>query len=127
MTISQKIAQCNPDVKLQLSPEVFEDISQQIQIDMESIKDGEEKMQMYLNYADYCTRMYMDKDALHYYILILEENIFKDTIPMKIKEIMGKAYDGLKCLLYSNDEYVWESATNIIDRYEYLFKENDVI
>jgi hypothetical protein len=69
----------------------------------------------------------MDKDALHYYILILEENIFKDTIPMKIKEIMGKAYDGLKCLLYSNDEYVWESATNIIDRYEYLFKENDVI
>jgi len=127
MSKLQKIAQCNSNGKLWLASDVFEDVSWEFLADIESMSDKREKLRMYLKYADYCLQFQMDKEAFHYYRLILGETIIQNMILLDFKEIAEKAYNGLVNLMHGNDEYIWESGLTVIDCYGDLFEDtNDV-
>lgn len=127
MSKLQKIAQCNSDGKLWLTSDVFEDVSWEFLANIESMSDKKEKLRMYLKYADYCSQFQMDKEAFHYYRLILGETIIQNMILLDFKEIAEKAYNGLVNLMHGNDEYIGESGLTVIDSYGDLFEDtNDV-
>lgn len=127
MSKLQKIAQCNSNGKLWLTSDVFEDVSWEFLADIESMSDKKEKLRMYLKYADYCSQFQMDKEAFHYYRLVLGETVIQNMILPDFKEIAKKAYNGLVNLMHGNDEYIWESGLTVIDCYGDLFEDtNDV-
>ncbi len=125
MSILQKIAQCNPNGKLWLTSDVFEDISWELLADIESMSDEKEKIRIYLRYADYCSQLQQDKEAFHYYRLVLDRTIIRNEIMPEFKEIAESAYYGVVSLMHGNDEYIWESGLTVIDCYGDLFKDTD--
>ncbi len=125
MPIFQKIAQCNPNGKLWLTSDVFEDISWEILADIESMSDEKEKLRIYLKYADYCSQLQQDKEAFYYYRLILDRTVIQNEILPNFKETAENAYYGVVNLMHGNDEYIWESGLTVIDCYGDLFKNTD--
>lgn len=125
MSKLQKIAQCNSNGELWLTSDVFEDVSWEFLADIESISDEKEKLHEYLKYADYCSQFQMNKEAFHYYQLVLNKSINQNIILSDLREIAENAYYGVINLMHSNDEYIWESGSMITDCYEELFKDTD--
>lgn len=125
MSKHQKIAQCKSNGKLWLASDVFEEVSWEYLAGIESMSDEKEKIQKYLKYADYCLQTQMNKEAFCYYRLVLDKAISQNTISSDLREIAENAYHGIIDLMQSNDEYIWESGTTVVDCYGSLFKDTD--
>lgn len=125
MSKTQKIAQCNSNGKLWLTSDILEEVSWEYLAEIELMPDGKEKLHKYLKYADYCLQNQLNKEAFHYYRLVLDKVVNRNMLIQDLREIAKTAYYGIIDLMQSNDEYIWESGSTIIDCYGDLFIDSD--
>lgn len=121
------VASCDQVGRLRVTYDVFEDISWEYVAEIESLPEDPEKIRKYIDYASYCSKLYNDRAAYHYYCLVLEYLIIDGKIIDDYKELAKDAYHGLLSICSSDDEYVWDSAPCKAEIYESIlgYLEND--
>ena len=121
MRILRKLAECTPEGKLRLNSEVLDEIRWVALDEIESMADGVEKLRMYLKYADFCNEAFLDEEARDYYEVGLEESVRDGVVKEEYRELAEYACQKYAGLTFSDDDYVWETVSQRIEKYRLLF------
>ena len=118
----EKVATCHPEGAISMTSDVFEEANYEQQFDADFMKDGKEKMEACLRYADACIDCGVYDKALHYYSYVLKKSVSDERIIKEYKNLAERAFQGVACCNASSDEYVWEASSEILERFRDLFK-----
>ena len=118
----EKVATCHPEGAISMTSDVFEEANYEQQFDADFMKDGKEKMEACLRYADACIDCGVYDKALHYYSYVLKKSVSDERIIKEYKNLAERAFQGVACCNSCSDEYVWEASSEILERFRDLFK-----
>lgn len=118
----QQMAICSPKGDLRLTQDAFNEICSETLCEIDFMPDGDEKLRMYLIFADFCNEAFMDREARNYYEMVLEETVLDGVVIEEYRELAEYAYQRYAGLTFSDDDYVWETVSQKIEDYRPLFE-----
>lgn len=116
------MAICSPKGDLRLTQDAFNEICSETLCEIDFMPDGDEKLRMYLIFADFCNEAFMDREARNYYEMVLEETVLDGVVIEEYRELAEYAYQRYAGLTFSDDDYVWETVSQKIEDYRPLFE-----
>ena len=117
----EKVAKCTPRGDISMTSDVFEEANCEQQFDVDYMKEGKEKMEASLQFADYCINCGVYDKALHYYTYVLKESILDGQIIKEYENFSVRAYEGVACCNSCDNEYTWELSSDILEKYRDYF------
>ena len=120
----EKVATCHPEGTISMTSDAFEEANYEQRFDADFMKDGKEKMEACLRYADACIDCGVYDKALHYYSYVLKKSVSDGEILKEYKNLAERAFQGVACCNSCSDEYVWEVSSEILEKYRDLFNDN---
>lgn len=121
----EKVATCLPGGNVSMTDDVFDEATYEQQFVVDHMKEGKEKMEACLRFADYCIDCGVYDKALHYYSYVLEESVFEGRIKNGYQDLSFIAYQGVVCCNSCENEYTWEVSSEILKKYRDLFEKDN--
>lgn len=118
----EKVATCQPDGNVSMTIDVFDEAMCEQQWDIVCMKEGEEKLEASLRFADYCIGCGEYGKAFDYYSSVLEKIISDDKIITKYQYFAERAYQGTVTCNFNGDECTWEKSSEVLAKYKKLFQ-----
>ncbi len=118
----EKVATCHPEGAISMTSDVFEEANYEQRFDVDFMKDGKEKMEACLRYADSCIDCGVYDKALHYYSYVLKKSVSEGGILKEYKKLAERAFQGVASCNSCSDEYTWEVSSEILERFRDYFK-----
>ena len=104
-----------------MTRDVFEEVNCEQQFDVDYMKEGKEKMEASLQFADNCKNCGVYDKALYYYTYVLKESISDGQIIKEYENFAVRAYEGVACCNSCDNEYTWELSSDILEKYRDYF------
>ncbi len=121
-TFIEKVATCRPEGMLSMTDDVFDDAMYEQQFEVDNMKDGMEKMEASLRFANSCIDCGVYYKALQYYYYVLKKSVADGKIIKEYDNLAGMAYQGLVCCNSCSDECTYEVSSELLEGYRDLFK-----
>lgn len=121
----ERMVRATPNGDVRMSPEAFYEITYEEQYEISLMKDGREKFEASLRFADLCTSCNEWHTAYLFYSSVLEKVVVDKKIVEQYSDFADWAYQGLISCNGSDDEYTWECSSNSLDYYREIFEPED--